>query len=119
MNCSSRFLCALYIATSAGLAWTSVLEVRYGPAWAACLFAAASIVPVIAVVRETVIGEQRRWLLELVARAGRGSEGGGDAAEAIVRAELDSACCERWWTSLGSEHDVTCRHGMPRSSSAA
>ncbi|MEJ8672449.1 MULTISPECIES: hypothetical protein [unclassified Streptomyces] len=115
MNCSSRLLCVLYIATSAGLAWTSVLEIRYGPAWAACLFAAASLVPVIAVVRETVIGEQRRWLLELAARAGRA----GDAAEAIVRAELDSACCERWWTSLGSEHEVTCRHWMPRSSSAA
>ncbi|MFI7413732.1 hypothetical protein ACIBU0_34250 [Streptomyces sp. NPDC049627] len=115
MNHYSRLLCALYIATSAGLAWTSVLEVRYGPAWAACLFAAAGLVPLIAVVRETVIGEQRRWLLEMVAQAGRG----GDAAEAIVRAELDSACCERWWTSLGSQHDVTCRHGMPRSSSAA
>ncbi|MDO0909462.1 hypothetical protein QQM39_00880 [Streptomyces sp. DT2A-34] len=115
MNCSSRLLCVLYIATSAGLAWTSVLTFRYGPVWGACLFAAASLVPVIAVVRETVIGEQRRWLLELIARTGRT----GDTAEAIVRAELDSACCERWWTSLGSQHDVTCRHGMPRSSSAA
>lgn len=115
MTCSSRLLCVLYVATSAGLAWTSVLEIRFGPAWAACLFAAASLVPLIAVVRETVIGDQRRWLLELITRAGRD----GDAAEAIVRAELDSACCERWWTSLGSEHDVTCRHGMPRSSSAA
>lgn len=112
MNCSSRLLCVLNVATSAGLAWTAVLEVRYGPVWAACLFAAASLVPIIAVVRETVIGEQRRIILELARR-------GGDAAEAIVRAELDSACCERWWTSLGSEHDVTCRHWMPRSSSAA
>ncbi|AZQ32426.1 MULTISPECIES: hypothetical protein [Streptomyces] len=115
MNYSSRFLCVLYVATSAGLAWTTVLAFRYGPVWAACLFAAASLVPLIAVVRETVIGEQRRWLLELVARAGRA----GDAAEAIVQAELDSACCERWWTSLGSAHDLTCRHGMPHSSSAA
>lgn len=116
MNCSSRLLCLLYVATSGGLAWTSILEVRYGPMWAACLFAAASLVPVIAVVRETVIGEQRRILLDLIARASRS---GGDAAEAIVRAELDSACCERWWTSLGTEHEMTCRHWMPHSSSAA
>lgn len=112
MNCSSRLLCVLYVATSAGLAWTTVLEVRYGPLWAAFLFAAAGLVPIIAVVRETVIGEQRQLLLELLRR-------GNDAAESIVRAEIDSACCERWWTSLGSEHDVTCRHWMPRSSSAA
>ncbi|MFK0125835.1 hypothetical protein ACWEQW_04760 [Streptomyces nigra] len=115
MNCSSRLLCLLYLATSAGLAWITMLEIRYGPVWAACLFAAASLVPVIAVVRETVIGEQDQQLRELTARAGRG----GEAAEAIVRAELDAACCERWWTSLGSEHDLTCRHRSPHRSSAA
>ncbi|MEU6547847.1 hypothetical protein [Streptomyces sp. NPDC046859] len=115
MNCSSRLLCLLYLATSAGLAWVTVLEIRYGPVWAACLFAAASLVPVIAVVRETVIGEQDQLLRESAAPAGRI----GDAAEAIVRAELDAACCERWWTSLGSEHDLTCRHRMPDRSSAA
>lgn len=115
MNSSSRLLCLLYLATSAGLAWVTVLEIRYGPAWAACMFAAASLVPVIAVVRETVIGEQDRLLREPDAPAARG----GDAAEAIVRAELDAACCERWWTTLGSEHDLTCRHRSPHRSSAA
>jgi hypothetical protein len=115
MNCSSRLLCVLYLATSAGLAWVTVQEIRYGPAWAACMFAAASLVPVIAVVRETVIGEQDELLRKSAAAAARG----GDAAEAIVRAELDAACCERWWTSLGSEHDLTCRHRSPHRSSAA
>lgn len=115
MNCSSRLLCLLHIATSAGLAWVSVLQVRHGPLWAASLFAAASLVPVIAVVRETVIGEQRRLIVRLVTRSVRR----GDPAEAIVRAELDCACCERWWTSLGREHETTCRHWMPHSSSAA
>ncbi|MGW4733866.1 hypothetical protein ACWEQC_32670 [Streptomyces shenzhenensis] len=24
--------------------------------------------------------------------------------------ELDNACCERWWTSLATDHDPTCPH---------
>ncbi|WAZ25996.1 hypothetical protein STRCI_007533 [Streptomyces cinnabarinus] len=122
MNCSSRFLATLYIATSAGLAWTAVLEYWYGPMWAACLFAAASIVPVIGVVRESVIGDQRRALADRARRAAvPGPSGAGpdlDAAEDIVRAELDGACCERWWTSLGCDHDRGCPHRIPRSSAA-
>ncbi|EGX55352.1 hypothetical protein SZN_33361 [Streptomyces zinciresistens K42] len=115
MNRSSRLLCLLHAATSAGLAWVSVLQLRHGPLWAASLFAAAGLVPVIAVVRETVIGEQRRLIVELVTRSVRR----GDATDAIVRAELDSACCERWWTSLGRAHEATCRRRLPHGSSAA
>ncbi|WP_328875903.1 hypothetical protein OHT76_40715 [Streptomyces sp. NBC_00287] len=118
MNCSSRLLAALYGATSAGLAWTAVLEYRYGPMWAACLFAAASIVPVIGVVRESVICDQRRALAGWARRAAAPSGPETDAAEDIVRAELDGACCERWWTSLGSDHDRRCPHRIPRSSAA-
>ncbi|MEU9733039.1 hypothetical protein [Streptomyces sp. NPDC048002] len=122
MNCSSRLLAALYLATSTGLAWTAVLEYRYGPLWAACMFCAASIVPVIGVVRESVIGDQRRALHEWARRAVTpGPLGGGpdqDATEHIVRAELGVACCDRWWTSLGCDHDRTCAHRVPRGSAA-
>ncbi|MGW0912641.1 hypothetical protein ACWD1Z_12955 [Streptomyces sp. NPDC002784] len=120
MNCTSRLLAALYIATSSGLAWTAVLEYQYGPMWAACLFAAASIVPLIGVVRESVIGDQHRALAQWARRAVSDPFTGPDedAAEHIVRAELDGACCERWWTSLGSDHDRTCPHRVPRSSAA-
>lgn len=109
MSWSARALCALYVTTSAGLAWTAVLEFGHGPGWAGCLFSAASLVPLIALVRETE-------------RPGPGSAcspapaaGGTDA---LVRAELQAACCERWWTSLGTAHDATCRHHTHRSSAA-
>lgn len=115
MNRSPGLLSALYLTTSTGLAWTAVLEFRYGPLWAACLFAAASLVPVIAVVRESVICEQRRTVADLRKRA-RGS--GEGSADLIVRAELDAACCERWWTSFGTDHDATCPRRVPRSSAA-
>ncbi|MBC9729329.1 hypothetical protein [Streptomyces sp. TRM68367] len=118
MNRSSHLLRALYVATSTGLAWTAVLQYRYGPLWAACLFGAASLVQVAGVVRETVIQDQRRAVPELSTRAaGRRGRGEG-LADRIVRAELDAACCERWWTSLGTDHDATCPHRMRRSSAA-
>ena len=111
MNRSGRLLCTLYLTTSAELAWTTVLEFLHGPRWAACLFAAASLVPVIAVVRETMIRDLRR--AAVVAR-----HPARTATDEIVRGELDAACCERWWTSLGIHHDSTCPHGMRRSSAA-
>jgi len=111
MNRSGRLLSALYLATSAGLAWTAVLEFRHGPRWAAFLFAAASLVPVIAVVRETLIAD----LLRTAVTPRRPEH---TDADALVREELDAACCERWWTSLGTDHDQVCPHGSRRSSAA-
>ncbi|MDH6455142.1 MULTISPECIES: hypothetical protein [unclassified Streptomyces] len=115
MNRSAGLLSALYLATSTGLAWTAVLALRDGPPWAVCLFAAASLVPVIAVVRESVLWDQRRALAEMRRRA---VGAGAGAADDIVRAELDTACCERWWTSCGTDHDSTCPRRVPRSSAA-
>ncbi|MGP2436307.1 hypothetical protein [Streptomyces sp. JW3] len=113
MTRSSRLLCALYLATSTGLAWTAVLELRYGPLWAAAAFAGAGTVPVIAVVRELDLAEQRRAAV----RPPHAPVATG-AADALVRAELDAACCERWWTSLGADHDAGCARRVPRSSAA-
>jgi hypothetical protein len=92
-----------------------VLELRHGPRWAAFLFAAASVVPVIAVVRETLIAD--------LLRAGVTPRRPGRTAaivreDALVRQELHAACCERWWTSLGTDHDRVCPHGSRRSSAA-
>ncbi|GGS64875.1 hypothetical protein AB0E75_05200 [Streptomyces griseoviridis] len=114
MTRSSRLLCALYLATSTGLAWTAVSEWRYGPPWAAAVFAGASVVPLIAVVREADLAEPRRAPV----RPPRAPDAASGAADALVRAELDGACCERWWTSLGTDHDAGCGRRVPRSSAA-
>lgn len=111
MTHSGRLLCALYLATSGGLAWTTVLEFLHGPRWAAFLFAAASLVPVIAVVRETLVRDLRR-----TAAAPRRPL--RPATDEVVRTELEGACCERWWTSLGTRHDTSCPHRTHRSSAA-
>ncbi|HET9379955.1 MAG TPA: hypothetical protein VFP69_03880 [Streptomyces sp.] len=115
MNRCSRFLSALYILTSGLLAWTAVLQYRYGPPWAGVLFTVASAVPTVAVVRESVFRERRRALAEPAARPPRRGE---RIVDAIVRMELGAACCERWWTSLGTYHDTACAHHAPRNSAA-
>ncbi|GAA4789614.1 hypothetical protein [Streptomyces ziwulingensis] len=123
MTRSSRLLCALYLATSIQLAWTAVQEYRYGPLWAAVVFAAASLVPVLAVVRETVLDDERRASPHPHPHphpahgASREARVAG-TAEAVVRVELDAACCERWWTTLGTGHDTSCAGGARRSSRA-
>jgi hypothetical protein len=43
---------------------------------------------------------------------------GRTAADDTVRAEADTACCERWWTSCGTDHDTTCPRRVPKSSAA-
>jgi len=118
MNRSAGLLSALYLATSTGLAWTAVLALRTGPPWAVCLLAAASLVPVIAVVRESVLCDQQRALAEMRGRVAAPEGPGAQAADTIVRAELDTACCERWWTSCGTDHDSACPRQVPRSSAA-
>ncbi|MFF4835891.1 hypothetical protein [Streptomyces sp. NPDC001315] len=115
---SSRFLCALYLATSAGLAWAAALEFRYGSAWAGCLFAAASLVPVIAVLRESVLCDHRRAVARLRRLNAAPPAHVGTALDVAVRTQLDAACCERWWTSLGTDHDSACRDRTRRSSAA-
>ncbi|MFJ8330379.1 hypothetical protein [Streptomyces sp. NPDC094437] len=111
MNRTGRLLSALYLAASGGLALTAVHAFRHGPLWAGFLLTAASLVPVVAVVRETVIEELLRASVRTRGRVVR-------VADDIVRASLDAACCERWWTSLGTDHDVSCPHDVPRSSAA-
>ncbi|MEV1084161.1 hypothetical protein AB0I98_39140 [Streptomyces sp. NPDC050211] len=118
MHASHRLLCGLYVLTSAGLAWTAVLELLCGLVWAALLFTAASLVPVIAVVRETVLHDERRTVAALRAQAAAARGRGDGAADEIVRSELYAACCERWWTSCGTDHDASCPHRIPRSSAA-
>ncbi|MGW1725683.1 hypothetical protein ACWCQK_22440 [Streptomyces sp. NPDC002306] len=115
---SSRLLCVLYLVTSAGLAATAVVAFRYGSAWAGCLFVAASLVQVIAVLRESVLCDHRRAVERLRRAHPAPAAHRGTALDVAVRSQLDAACCERWWTSLGTDHDSACRHRTRRSSAA-
>ncbi len=43
---------------------------------------------------------------------------GAQPADDQAAIELSCACCERWWTSLATDHDPTCPHQQPRSNAA-
>jgi hypothetical protein len=40
---------------------------------------------------------------------------GATRADDEAALALNDACCERWWTSAGAEHDQTCRTVTRRS----
>ncbi|MWA07797.1 hypothetical protein [Streptomyces sp. BA2] len=116
MSRLARTLCSLHAALFVLLAFCAVQQFRYGDVWAAFVFAAASIVPVLAVARETELAVMRetelangqRAVVNRLERATRRRWSVEDAA-ALARVELAAACCERWWTSAGQSHETTCR----------
>lgn len=77
MTRGSYALCALYLATALWLAWCTVTTWGQVPTWVSLLNAAASIVAVIAVVRDAELGDERRWAAVLCEREGRRTAWGG------------------------------------------
>lgn len=65
MSSGSRALTIAYTCTALWLAWCALQQYRYGALWVAPVFGAASLMPVIAVVRETVIAEERHTVAAL------------------------------------------------------
>lgn len=108
MTRTARALCVLYGAAALFLAWATVQSALAGSVWAILAFAAASIVPLLACLREAEFADAKasaRADLERAARLRDSDERRGirEAADA-----LGHVCCERWWTSLGTDHDPTC-----------
>ncbi|PWE12397.1 hypothetical protein DD630_02110 [Streptomyces sp. BSE7F] len=108
MSRGSRVLTVMYIAVALWLAYCTVRTWGTVPAWTTLAMAAASLAPVLGVVRETVIADERRAVAVLREREGRRAAWRDAAAAAVARAEVEAACCERWWTSCAAEHDPKC-----------
>lgn len=111
MSRGSRALTALYALNSLWLAYCTYQTAGDVPIWTSCFMMAAALTPLVAVTREVDITELRD-------QAGVRTAHRNEHAEAVARAELDAACCERWWTSLATDHDPECEHQTPRSSAA-
>lgn len=104
----ARTLCVIYGATMLFLAWATVQSALADSTWAVLLFAAASIVPLMACLREAEFADAKRAARADIERAARVRDREErrslrDAADA-----LQHSCCERWWTSLGTDHTPTC-----------
>jgi hypothetical protein len=68
---TSLGLCTLYLATALWLSWCALTTWGHVPTWVSILNIAASIVAVIAVVRDTELAEERRFVARLLAREAR------------------------------------------------
>ncbi|MGW0599938.1 hypothetical protein ACWD11_22680 [Streptomyces sp. NPDC002776] len=117
----SQAIRLLYTATSSGLGTCAVIShLNRGPAHAlytaAC--ALAAVLLIVAVHRETSCADDHQPT-GAPEPTDEHDEPAGDPAATQVQAwlhalnDLDAACCERWWTSLATDHDPTCPHQQP------
>lgn len=117
-NRLSVILCALYLAVLVWLAWWTATVASHSPAWFTVGNIAAAVVLVIAVTQQLDLVDARRENTDLkqrearredaeLQRENRPTEDWQSLREAADA--LGHSCCERWWTSLGADHDPTCR----------
>ncbi|MCI3240259.1 hypothetical protein [Streptomyces spinosisporus] len=108
-----RIARALYLAYGAQFAWlavTAVYAAYHHALWACGAFAVGSGLAVVAFMREGALEDAR---LREAARAERAAHTAPaaqgppltDVTADVVAVALAAACCERWWTSAGAEHD--------------
>ncbi|MBD9735657.1 hypothetical protein IGX29_28420 [Streptomyces sp. H28] len=118
MSRGSRTLSALYVAVALWLAYCTVRTWGTVPLWTSLAMAVAGLAPVLGVAREGVIAEERHAVAVLREREGRRGAWRDTAAAVLARVEVDAACCERWWTSLATDHDPGCAHRTSRDGTA-
>jgi len=105
----ARTVCIIYGAATLFLAYATVQQVLFGEAWAVPALAACSLVPLIALVREAGFADVMDEIRADAERAARLREQEQQSLRAAADA-LGHACCERWWTSFGTDHDPQCRN---------
>jgi hypothetical protein len=98
----------MYGAATLFLAFATVQQALYGEVWAVAALAACSLVPLIAIVRETEHADTVTALRADAERAARLRDRKQQRSLREAADALGHVCCERWWTSLGTDHDETC-----------
>jgi hypothetical protein len=109
---ADRGLWLLYAAAAGLTARCAAVSARHGAWWYAAGLAVTALLLAVAVGREYVAADNRRAAAVRAERAARQRTvdalmpGMRRLADAFVLADaLDTACCERWWTSCGTDHD--------------
>lgn len=113
----ARVLCTIYGAATIFLAYAAAQQARSGEPWAVAALVGCSFVPLIAFIRETDHADMLSDLRTDSERAARLHDRQEQRSLKAAADALGHACCERWWTSFGTDHDPTCRH-QQRSSAA-
>ncbi|MEV0526012.1 hypothetical protein AB0I66_21485 [Streptomyces sp. NPDC050439] len=104
----ARGLCSLHALVFILLAFSTVQQFRYGEAWAGWMFAAASVVPVLSVVRESELADEQQAAAIRAETQAREKAWADEDAAAVVRVELAGACCAAYFVSRGTAHEEEC-----------
>lgn len=99
-------LTTLYTTAALFLLRCAMVSGQHGSWPYTCLFAAAAIAFGTAIAAHTWLRDELRAAHAHAERLARPTDP-RPAIEDAVRLELALACCERWWTSCGAEHDTT------------
>ncbi|MFM9811631.1 hypothetical protein ACKI16_24350 [Streptomyces scabiei] len=110
MNRFANALYALYGACSVFLIYATVQQALYGEPWAVPALSLCSLVPIIAFVREAEHADERAAARTDAERAARLRNRKDQRSLRETADSLGHSCCERWWTSFGTDHDPECRH---------
>ncbi|MBJ6633348.1 hypothetical protein [Streptomyces sp. I5] len=102
MTGSTRALCLGYGLAALFLGHCAAASARADAWWYGVGLFVASLLLLGALGREFVAAEQRRASSLRAERAARLG-----TWQSQARADLYDGCCERWWTSCGTEHDTT------------
>jgi hypothetical protein len=95
---STRALGWAYLLAALLTAHCATNAARNGAPWHAAGLVAVSLL--LGVAREYVASDERRAAAVRAERAARLRTWASHA-----RTDLEDGCCERWWTSCGTEHD--------------
>ncbi|MFJ8154839.1 hypothetical protein [Streptomyces sp. NPDC094468] len=108
MTRSARALCTFYGAATLLLTQTAVQAAIDGRIWATLAFAAASGAPLLALIRESDFLEWDKETAASIERAARVRDREDAKSIRTTADALGHACCEQWWTSLGTRHAASC-----------
>ena len=114
----SNLLCCAYIGLLVWLAYCAVQSARNHAWWAAAVFVVGTMLAMVAFFREDQLDDVLRRGAVRAEREARPAPTDEEMADGVVAVALAAECCDRWWTSAGTDHDPTCRRQTPESSAA-
>ncbi|ELP61760.1 hypothetical protein PV735_11260 [Streptomyces turgidiscabies] len=106
MNRFQHTLAALNVLASLGLAHCAVISDQNGAPSYTAFFALASVLLLTASALHARHRKQLRAAQSVLDRPARRPRV-GSVEDGVVAVALAGACCERWWTSAGAEHEPT------------
>jgi hypothetical protein len=105
-------LAALYTLVGGALAHSAYTSWQHDARPHAALYAGAAVLLATAIVHHAHQRDELRHALRRIEALSRPSDRRASVEDGVVRVALAAACCDRWWTSCGSDHQ--CEKGAER-----